>query len=106
MGSASSPGLLQGPEAARNLEEGPHVFKVRTRTLIPSQAEAVLQGIERSLAPGCLLLELEPQEFRNANGSSLPGTLLCLCTKPPACTWRCSCLRAQPQAEESHQEER
>jgi len=32
-----------------------------------AQAEAVLQGFERSLAPGLLMLELEPQDFRNAN---------------------------------------
>ena len=42
-------------------------LKVRTKALSPSQAEAVLQGFERSLAPGLLELELEPQDFRNAN---------------------------------------
>ena len=42
-------------------------LKVRTKALSPSQAEAVLQGFERSLAPGLLMLELEPQDFRNAN---------------------------------------
>ena len=42
-------------------------LKVRTKALNPSQAEAVLQGFERSLAPGLLMLELEPQDFRNAN---------------------------------------
>jgi predicted nucleic acid-binding protein len=40
---------------------------VRTKALSPSQAEAVLQGFERSLAPGLLMLEVEPQDFRNAN---------------------------------------
>lgn len=44
---------------------------VRTKALSQAQAEAVLQGFERSLAPGQLMLELEPQDFRNANG--------CLC---------------------------
>ena len=43
-------------------------LKVRTKALSESQAEAVLQGFERSLAPGLLVLELEPQDFRNANG--------------------------------------
>jgi len=42
-------------------------LKVRTKALTPSQAEAVLQGFERSLAPGLLMLEVEPQDFRNAN---------------------------------------
>ena len=42
-------------------------LKVRTKALSPSQAEAVLQGFERSLAPGLLVLTLEPQDFRNAN---------------------------------------
>jgi predicted nucleic acid-binding protein len=42
-------------------------LKVGTKALSPSQAEAVLQGFERSLAPGLLELELEPQDFRNAN---------------------------------------
>jgi predicted nucleic acid-binding protein len=42
-------------------------LKVRTKALSPSQAEAVLQGFERSLAPGLLMLEVEPQDFRNAN---------------------------------------
>ena len=40
---------------------------VRTKALGLSQAEAVLQGFERSLAPGLLLLEIEPQDFCNAN---------------------------------------
>jgi predicted nucleic acid-binding protein len=42
-------------------------LKVRTKALSQAQAEAVLQGFERSLAPGLLLLELEPQDFLNAN---------------------------------------
>ena len=42
-------------------------LKVRTKALSPSQAEVVLQGFERSLAPGLLVLTLEPQDFRNAN---------------------------------------
>jgi hypothetical protein len=42
-------------------------LKVRTKALSQPQAEAVLQGFERSLAPGLLMLELEPQDFRNAN---------------------------------------
>jgi hypothetical protein len=42
-------------------------LKVRTGALSPAQAEAVLQCFERSLAPGPLVLELEPQDFRNAN---------------------------------------
>ncbi|MEA5414691.1 type II toxin-antitoxin system VapC family toxin [Synechococcus sp. BA-132 BA5] len=41
-------------------------LKVRTQTLSPSQAEAVLQGFERTLAPGFLMLEVESQDFRNA----------------------------------------
>ena len=40
---------------------------MRTKALSPSQAEVVLQGFERSLAPGLLVLTLEPQDFRNAN---------------------------------------
>ena len=42
-------------------------LKVRTKALSQAQAETVLQGYERSLAPGLLVLELEPQDFRNAN---------------------------------------
>ncbi|MBC1262373.1 type II toxin-antitoxin system VapC family toxin [Synechococcus sp. BSF8S] len=42
-------------------------LKVRTKALTQAQAEAVLQGYERSLAPGLLVLELESQDFRNAN---------------------------------------
>jgi len=42
-------------------------LKVRTKALSHAQAETVLQGFERSLAPGLLVLELEPQDFRNAN---------------------------------------
>jgi predicted nucleic acid-binding protein len=42
-------------------------LKLRTKALSPVQAEGVLQGFERSLAPGLLVLELEPQDFRNAN---------------------------------------
>ena len=42
-------------------------LKVRTSALNQAQAETVLQGFERSLAPGLLVLELEPQDFRNAN---------------------------------------
>jgi predicted nucleic acid-binding protein len=40
---------------------------VRTKALSQAQAVAVLQGFERSLAPGLLVLEQEPQDFRNAN---------------------------------------
>jgi predicted nucleic acid-binding protein len=40
---------------------------VRTKALSCAQAETVLQGFERSLAPALLVLELEPQDFRNAN---------------------------------------
>ena len=46
-------------------------LKVRTKALSHAQAETVLQGFERSLAPGLLVLELEPQDCRNANA--------CLC---------------------------
>lgn len=42
-------------------------LKVRTKALSESQAETVLKGFELSLAPGLLVLELEPQDFRNAN---------------------------------------
>jgi predicted nucleic acid-binding protein len=42
-------------------------LKVRSKALCQAQAETVLQGFERSLAPGLLMLELEPQDFRNAN---------------------------------------
>ncbi|MCS5698480.1 type II toxin-antitoxin system VapC family toxin [Cyanobium sp. FGCU-52] len=42
-------------------------LKVRTKALSASQAEAVLQGFERSLAPGLLELGLESQDFRNTN---------------------------------------
>ena len=41
-------------------------LKVRTKALSPSQAEAVLQGFERTLAPGLRMLEVEPQDFRHA----------------------------------------
>lgn len=42
-------------------------LKVRSNAMNQAQAEAILQGFERSLAPGLLLLELEPQDFLNAN---------------------------------------
>ena len=42
-------------------------LKVRTKALTPEQAEAVLQGFERKLMPGLLMLNLEPQDFENAN---------------------------------------
>ena len=42
-------------------------LKVRTKALSQAQAETVLQSFERSLAPALLVLELEPQDFRNAN---------------------------------------
>ena len=42
-------------------------LKVRTRALSQAQAEAVMQGFERSLAPGLLVLQLEPQDFHNAD---------------------------------------
>ncbi|MCP9930588.1 type II toxin-antitoxin system VapC family toxin [Cyanobium sp. AMD-g] len=42
-------------------------LKVRTGALGPAQAEAVLHGIERTLAPGFLVLEVEPQDCRNAD---------------------------------------
>ncbi|MFM7675620.1 MAG: type II toxin-antitoxin system VapC family toxin [Synechococcus sp.] len=42
-------------------------LKVRTKALSQAQAEVMLQAFERSLAPGLLVLELEPQDFRNAN---------------------------------------
>jgi predicted nucleic acid-binding protein len=42
-------------------------LKVRTKALSQMQAEAVLQRFERSLAPGLQLLELESQDFLNAN---------------------------------------
>ena len=42
-------------------------LKVRTGALGPSQAEAVLEGFERSLAPGFLMLEVQSQDFRNAS---------------------------------------
>jgi predicted nucleic acid-binding protein len=42
-------------------------LKVRTKALSQAQAEAVLQGFARGLAQGLLVLELEPQDFRNAN---------------------------------------
>jgi len=50
-------------------------LKVRTKALSQAQAEAVLQGFERSLAPGLLMLELEPQDFRNANACQRGGYL-------------------------------
>lgn len=42
-------------------------LKVRTGALSLEQAEAVLEGFERSLAPALLVLEVEPQDFRNAD---------------------------------------
>ena len=54
-------------------------LKVRTKALSQEQAEAVLEGFERSLAPGLLVLELEPQDFRNAN-ACLRGWSTTLCS--------------------------
>ena len=41
-------------------------LKVRTKALNPAQAETVLHGFERTLAPGFLMLAVEPQDFHNA----------------------------------------
>jgi predicted nucleic acid-binding protein len=40
-------------------------LKVRTGGLTLEQAEAVLEGFERSLAPTLVMLEVGPQDFRN-----------------------------------------
>lgn len=50
-----------------------------TSFLAQAQAGAILQVFERSLAPGLLLLELEPQDFRNAN-ACLRGWITTLCS--------------------------
>ena len=42
-------------------------LKVRSNALSTSQAEAVLLGFERGLSPALMELELEAQDFRNAN---------------------------------------
>jgi predicted nucleic acid-binding protein len=42
-------------------------LKVRSGALKPAQAEQVLQGFEHSLAPALLMLDLDRQDFRNAN---------------------------------------
>ena len=42
-------------------------LKVRTKALSRQQAEELLQGYERSLAPDLLVLEPEAKDFRNAN---------------------------------------
>lgn len=43
---------------------------MRTQALSPSQAEAALQGFERSLAPGLLLLGLDARLLGAAKGPS------------------------------------
>jgi hypothetical protein len=58
-------------------------LKLRTGALSPAQAEAVLQGFAPSLAPGPLVLELELQDFRNAN-----ACLRCWSTTLPAAVAR------------------
>ncbi len=40
---------------------------MRTGGLTLEQAEAVLEGLERSLAPTLVMLEVEPQDFRNTD---------------------------------------
>jgi uncharacterized protein len=60
-------------------------LKVRSKALNQAQAEVILQGFERSLAPGLLLLELEPQDFRNALHlaiASARGATLCSLDAP------------------------
>lgn len=42
-------------------------LKVRTGALSTAEADRVLEGFERSLAPGLLSLDLDAQDFRNAN---------------------------------------
>lgn len=42
-------------------------LKVRTKALSPPQADAVVDSFERQLAPGLLMLPLDPQDFRNAD---------------------------------------
>jgi len=40
---------------------------MRTHALSPTQADAVLRGFERHLAPVLLPLDPAPQDFRNVN---------------------------------------
>jgi predicted nucleic acid-binding protein len=42
-------------------------LKVRTGALSTTEADRVLEGFERSLAPSLLWLDLETDDFRNAN---------------------------------------
>jgi predicted nucleic acid-binding protein len=42
-------------------------LKVRTGALSRAEADRALEGFERSLAPSLLSLELDAQDFRNAN---------------------------------------
>ena len=42
-------------------------LKVRTGALSPAEADRVLDGFERSLAPALLLLDLQHQDFLHAN---------------------------------------
>lgn len=57
-----------------------------TSFLAQAQAGAILQVFERSLAPGLLLLELEPQDFRNANQAL---------EVPPSAAWMLRLLQRQ-----------
>jgi hypothetical protein len=64
---AQAPGPLAiSPWSATELHSALGL-KVRTGALNPSQAEVVLEGFERSLAPAFLMLAVEPQDFRNAD---------------------------------------
>jgi len=42
-------------------------LKVRTGALSTAEADRVLEGFERTLAPSLLSLDLDAQDFRNAN---------------------------------------
>jgi len=53
-------------------------LKVRTGALSTTEADRVLEGFERNLAPSLLWLDLETDDFRNAN-ACLRGWSTTLC---------------------------
>jgi predicted nucleic acid-binding protein len=81
-------------------------LKVCTKALSPSEAEAMLQAFERSLTPAFLMLEVEPQDFRNAS-TCLRGLTTALraadakdapdrCGKDPPCRQSAGLLKEVP----------
>ena len=62
-------------------------LKVRTGDFTTDEADRVIEGFESSLAPVLLWLDLEADDFRNANASAC-GAAAPASEQPMPCIWR------------------